>query len=250
MKIIVDDIAVEYAEDGRGRTVLLLHGWGDTHSTFDFLEQCLGSGFRFISLDLPGFGASEQLSEAWNVADYAKFIQDFCQKLEVKPNIIIGHSFGGRVAIKSIAENMIVPDRLVLMGSAGIAKNTTFRNSLITVITKIFAFVTYIPPIIFYRDQLRKWLYRSIGSDYLDAGKMKETYLNVIKEDLQADAAKIKVPTLLIWGEKDTATPIADGEKLANIISDGHLKVIGGASHFVHLEQPAKVASLIKDFLK
>ncbi len=250
MKVIVNNLAVNYTDRGKGKPFLLLHGWGDNLHTFDLLVKELGSEYRFIALDLPGFGESEIPKETWEIADYIDFTAAFCNKIEVTPEVIVGHSFGGRVAIKGIANGGLKADRLVLIGSAGIAKSKSIKNIFVTFGAKIFKYVTFIPPLYFYRDQLRRKMYQMIGSDYLEAGAMKDIFLATIHEDLQQYAAKIKVPTLIIWGENDSATPLADGMKLNSLIKDSKLEIISGATHFVHQEQPKRVVEIIKDFLK
>ena len=88
-----------------------------------------------------------------------------------------------------------------------------------------------------------------IGSDYLAAGPLKETFLNIISEDLSDSAKKITQPTLLIWGEDDTETPLSDGKKMAGLIPNSKLEVIKNAGHFVYKEKTAEVAESIRKFL-
>jgi pimeloyl-ACP methyl ester carboxylesterase len=96
---------------------------------------------------------------------------------------------------------------------------------------------------------MRQKLYSRLGSDYLSAGNMKGIYLNVIREDLSSSATKIHNPTLLIWGDHDAATPLKEGVRLSQLIQGSTLKIIEGSGHFVHQEQPQKVAEYINDFL-
>lgn len=114
---------------------------------------------------------------------------------------------------------------------------------------KIGGLTTYILPLIFWRRGLRKRMYSFIGSDHLNTGKLKETFLKIISEDISASAKKITTPTLLIWGESDTETPLSDGKKLAGLIADCKLKVISDAGHFVHKENSQEVAKLVQEFL-
>ncbi len=249
MKIIVQNLAVEYLDEGLGNVILFLHGWQDDLHTFDSVTPFLSQENRVIRLDLPGFGKSEMPKEPWELNRYIKFVSDFVKKLGLDVDVIIGHSFGGRIAIKGTAEKIFQPRRIVLLGSAGTAKRKTFRNSILKIIAKIGKCITYIPPLIFWRNQLRKKIYRLIGSDYLDAGALQKTFLKIISEDLVTAAGKIIVPTLLIWGVDDTETPLSDGKKLSETIPDAELKIIKEAGHFAHKEKPEEVAELIKEFL-
>lgn len=249
MKIIVQNLAIEYLDEGVGQVLLFLHGWQDNFHTFDSLASFLSPTWRIIRLDLPGFGKSEVPQEAWDLDNYIQFVKDFIEKLDIQVYVLIGHSFGGRITIKGEATKNLQAQKIILIGSAGIAKNRTFRNLTLKLLAKIGGLITYIPPLIFWREGLRKRMYSFIGSDYLNTGKLKETFLNIISEDLSASAKKITTPTLLIWGESDTETPLSDGKQLAGLIADSKLEVIRGAGHFVHKEKSQEVAKLVQEFL-
>lgn len=249
MKIIVQNLAIEYLDEGTGKVLLFLHGWQDNFHTFDSLASLLSPTRRIIRLDLPGFGKSEAPKGAWNLDNYIQFIKDFIEKLDIQVHAFVGHSFGGRIAIKGEATKNLQAQKIILIGSAGIAKNRTFRNSFFKLLAKIGGLITYLPPLVFWREGLRKRMYSFIGSDYLNAGVLKETFLKIISEDLSASAKKITTPTLLIWGESDTETPLSDGKQLAGMIADSKLKVINGAGHFVHKEKSQEVAKLVQEFL-
>lgn len=249
MKVIVDNIATEYVDSGEGKTILMLHGWMDNLKTFDGLVGCLGNNFRVVRLDMPGFGQTEPPAEAWDVSKYVEFVSHFLEKIEVSPDVILGHSFGGRVTIKGVSDGIFRPQKIILVGAAGISKKNTLRNLIITVLAKIFGLFTLIPPLLFFRHKIRRKAYQLIGSDYMDSTYLKETYLKVISEDLLGNAANIKIPTQLIWGRNDTETPIADGEKYIEVIKNSKLSIIEGAGHLVHKEKSQEVAEIIMDFL-
>lgn len=248
MKAIIDDLAVEYKDEGDGPVLLLLHGWKDDMRTFNPLVGPL-SGFRIVRVDLPGFGGSEAPKDAWHLEDYVRFVNAFLQKFGLHPDTLVGHSMGGRVIIKGVSEGKLTARKIVLISSAGIAKRRTVRNSVLTILAKIGKAITFIPPFSFWRQTLRRKLYESIGSDYFGAGSLKGTFLNIIAEDLTEAAPKIKIPTLLIWGRNDNYTPLSDGERLSQLIPNMKFTVIDGAGHFVHQEQPKEVARLIRTFI-
>ena len=249
MKIIVQHIATAYEDEGAGPVMLFLHGWQDNLHTFDALASSLSSSYRIIRLDLPGFGKSEMPNGAWSVDDYVQFVADFVQKLNVRPDVLVGHSFGGRIGIKGAGTQKLHARKLILIGPAGIAKKRTFRNSILRVAAKVGRLVTNVPPFLFWRHQLRKKLYRFLGSDYFASGRLKETFLKIIAEDLRESAKQVTIPTLLIWGEHDTQTPLALGKELSGLIRGSTLKVVRDAGHFVHQEQPRRVVELIRAFL-
>ncbi len=248
--LIVDGVDVHFTDRGTGAVVLLLHGWGDTLSTFDALISALGNK-RFIAVDLPGFGGSELPTTSWDVSQYVQFVRHFLDKLSInQPDILVGHSFGGRVAIKGVANQIIRPNKLVLIASAGVAIRNTARQGVFSILAKTGKFLTSIPPFSLLRESLKSQLYKLTGStDYLKAGPMKETFLKVVREDLLVDAEKIKTPTLLVWGKDDTETTIAEAHILEKAITNSNLTIIPGAGHFVHREMPEEVAEKIKIFI-
>ncbi len=249
MKIIVQNIATEYEDSGQGTVVLMLHGWKDSLNTFDGLVLRL-AGYRVIRVDMPGFGNSEEAKEAWGVGEYVEFVRAFIEKIGITPEVIIGHSFGGRVSIKGVGSGVLKPKQLVLIASAGLARRRTLKNHLFAGVAKIGRALTSIPPLSFWQNTIRRALYDALGSDYFRAGSLKDTFVKVVSEDLSAYAAKISIPTLLIWGRQDASTPLMQGEKIHDIIEDSQLDLVNGAGHFVHREQPEKVAEFINDFLK
>ena len=248
MKTIVNNLATEYLDEGNGPTILMLHGWADNLHTFDALVRELLE-YRIVRLDMPGFGASERPKETWGVVEYARFVQSFIKKLQIEPQVLVGHSFGGRVIIKGVGTGIFTPEKIILIASAGIARKRTIKSLLLRTAAKIGKALTHIPPLSLYRQQIRKKLHASIGSDYFASGSMKDIFLKVICEDLLPYARKILIPTLLIWGSNDESTPLSDGETIRDAIRGAELEVIPGATHFVHQERPQEVANLIKGFI-
>lgn len=249
MQIIINGLATEYKDEGKGPVVLLLHGWQDSLKTYDFLVPSLLNKHRVVRLDLPGFGKTETPNKNWNLNSYVEFLKSFIKKIDINPEIIIGHSFGGRIILKGESNNQFEAEKIVLINSAGLSEANGLKNKVIGFFTKIGKFLTFLPPLIFWKDDIKNKLYKKLGSDYLESGEMKNVFLNVIKEELSSNATKINKPTLLIWGEEDTATPLSDGKKLNKLIENSKLEIIEGASHFVHIEKPKEVIKLINDFI-
>ena len=247
MRSIIRNLAVEYEEQGSGPVVLMLHGWKQDVHTFDAITPALASAFRVIRLDLPGFGGSETPPVGWNVSEYVVFVATFIQKLGITVDVLVGHSFGGRIALKGLGGGVLKARRLVLVGSAGLTKKDTLRNHLFLVVAKIGKAGSAFLPFSL-REHLRRRLYTRAGSDLLDAGAMKETFLLTRGEELSSFAQKVRVPTLLIWGEEDSQTPLDQGKRFAELISGAKLVVLPKAGHFVHQEKAAEVAKLILDF--
>lgn len=252
--MVVQDLLTQYFDDGDHRqpVMLMLHGWGTDAHNFDGLSAYLAKGFRVLRLDLPGFGGTQAPASAWYVRDYAEFVARFLEKLGVAElRTVIGHSFGGRIVIAGLAEGLLIAQTAVLLDSAGIKPPKTLRVQVIGLVARVGKRVLAIPGLSQLAPGLRRRLYQSAGSaDYLESGPLRQIFLNTINQDLSADAARIAVPTLIIWGADDLDTPPADGRALANLIPNSTLSLVAGAGHFVHLDAPDRVNLLIKDFLR
>lgn len=251
MKILVDGQLVEYTDEGKGRTVLLLHGWGMSLGAFDDMAKNLSSQYRVIRLDFPGFGASPKPSDEWGVGEYAELVGKLTEKLKLDLYAVIGHSFGGRVIIKGVANGIIHTDKVVLIGAAGVKPPQSAKKALFNAVAKVGKAATIMPGLNKLRPMLRKKLYSAAGStDYLHADAMKKIFLNTINEDLLPLIHRVACPTLLIWGEYDMEAPLSDAYKMMNELPDAQLCVINDAGHFVYIDDPLAVGKELGVFLK
>lgn len=240
MKVVIDKTLVNYQDEGSGPVLLLLHGWGANLQSFDGLAAHLAKKYRVIRPDFPGFGQSTIPPDNWGVDDYARLTNAFLDKLNVTElHGVVAHSFGGRVTIKLIAKHGLKPDTVVLMGAAGIKPQADSRQSAIKAAAKVGKTVTNLPGLRRLQAGLRRRLYGSIGStDYLNAGPLRQIFLNVINEDLTDEIPSIAQPTLLLWGEQDDETPVADARTMHGLIKGSRLVIVPEAGHFVYLDAP------------
>lgn len=260
MNIVVADLLVHYDRPGikhginsgktpRNNLVLIIPGWADTASSWRNVQTELAAEFDVVVLDLPGFGGSQKPTTDWGLDDYADFIGAFVVKLGAgQPYAVIGHSNGGAVAIKSIAAGSVKPTKLVLIAAAGIRSPAALRNSALKIISKTGKFITAPLPARV-RRRLRQHVYKRAGSDMLIVEDMQASFKKIVATDVQADAAALHLPTLLIYGDVDTATPLAFGRTYNKLIADSTLKILPGAGHFAFIEQPAEVLRLVREFL-
>lgn len=248
MQVLVDDLVLNYERLGSGPTVLLVHGWADSLSTFYDLQRSLAKDYDTVSLDLPGFGQSSQPPKPWNLNDYAKFLGDFIHKLKLTPHGLIGHSNGGAITIVGLANTNLSTDKLILLSSAGVRNQQKVKKQTLKIVAKSGKALTSVLPGSI-KNNIKQRFYGRIGSDILIAPGMEETFKLVVSQDVQNEAAKVKAPTLLIYGQEDKATPVEYGQLLADKINGSELKVLGNAEHFVHSDQPHQVQKLVKEFL-
>ena len=120
MEIKIQDVNINYIQYGKGKDILLLHGWGQNIEMMKPVGDNFSDRFRITILDFPGFGKSEEPKEPWDIEKYSIMLEKFVKAVNIKKPIVIGHSFGGRVAIRYSARNPI--EKLVLFGSPCIRK--------------------------------------------------------------------------------------------------------------------------------
>lgn len=250
MQVVVNNILTHYEMSGHGKRILMLHGWADRLETFEQLTAELCKSFEVIRLDLPGFGSTEAPHSAWNLSDYATFLGAFLDKIAVNDvYAIVGHSNGGALAIHALAGNDINTERLVLLAASGVRDGQTLRRTGLKVVAKTGKVATFWLPKSS-RAKLQKKLYGTVGSDMLVAPHLQETFKQTVRQDIQADAAKLSIPTLLVYGEADKATPVDSvGKVLQGHIKGSKLIVIPGADHFVHHVAAKNVYNEIEAFL-
>lgn len=246
---IIDKLAVVYGQQGSGSDVLLLHGWADDHRTFADLTSSLAKHYRVTALDLPGFGATDPPKTAWDLTNYAEFINHFCKKLSISPKLVVGHSNGGALAIHAISTGQLQADQLVLLSSSGVRDTEKLKRLGLNAIAKTGKLATFWLPEPA-KKKLQKQLYGVVGSDMLVAPHLMETFKRTVRQDIQEDAKKLDLPTLLIYGTKDRATPIKDGLLLHSLIKNSTFKKVENAGHFIHHDAAKIVANAIGDFLK
>ncbi len=249
MNVIVNDLLVNYSRQGKGSPLLLLHGWGDRLETFDGIAKKLEDSYEVIRLDLPGFGKSQASKNAWGLKDYAQHVADFLSKIDTQPAAIIGHSNGGAIAIFGLANNQLQTGKLILLSSAGIRSVAKGRKLAWKLLAKTGKAATSMLPSAA-RTSLRTRLYTSAGSDLLVAPGMEATFKRIVSQDVQTEATKLQLPTLILYGMNDTATPPEYGERFHHAIKGSRLVQIDNADHFMHQQHPDKISASIKEFLE
>lgn len=249
MQIVINDLLVHYEVSGKGKLVVLLHGWGDSAKGLTDLRNRLAEKYQVLALDLPGFGATQPPDDVWDLDDYADFTSATLQKINLgNTYAVIGHSNGGALAIRAFSLNKLEAEKLVLIAASGIRSGASIKRLLLKVVAKVGNIATIWMPER-YRRALRQSLYGAAGSDMLVVPHLQETFKRTVRQDVQQDAAKITTPTLLIYADNDQAVPVADGQTYHRLIKNSQLEVITDAGHFVHLDQAPKVIKLIEEFL-
>lgn len=227
------DISYEIVNPDAKVDLIVLHGWG---SNKELMKQSFGKSmdsFRHIYIDLPGFGKST-CPMALTTADVARIVELLMIHMNASKDIVMGHSFGGKVAL------LLEPKVLVLLSSAGI-----YVSKALKVRAKILLF-----------KALKNLGFTKLRELFVadDAKKLSEhmyqTFKNVVDEDYSDEFSKYEGKALVCWGEEDTATPLSSGEKIASLIQDSELCVYGG-DHYFFMKHSQDIAKKIeKKFLE
>lgn len=248
----IDGIPVNYIDEGEGEAVLLLHGWGANFTLYRGIIDVLKPMRRVIALDMPGFGKTPEPPRPWCVDDYVDFVLHFTSSFGLERLSVVVHSFGGRVFFKLNARDGLPfsIDRAVLIDSAGILPKKTVRQKISLKCYKLGrAFMSTKVMHFLYPDAVEDMRRKRGSADYNNATPlMRATLVKVVNEDLESFIGQVKCPTLLIWGDLDTATPIGDAKRMEELIADAGLVVCEGAGHFSFAEQPAKVNGALRAF--
>jgi pimeloyl-ACP methyl ester carboxylesterase len=210
--------------------VIGLHGWARSR------EDLAGplAGLNALAVDLPGFGASPEPPEAWDSRAYAALIAEVLAGLD-RPQVLLGHSFGGRVAVKLAAGWPQLVSGLVLAGvpllrqqTAGISPAWRVRvarwgsrHGLVS------------------ESRMEKVRRRYGSEDYRRAsGVMRSVLVRVVNESYEEDLPRITCPVELVWGSNDTAAPLPMARQECGLLRSARLEVIEGGGHMTPLSAP------------
>lgn len=248
---------VHYERQGAGSPVVVMHGWGCNETTVASIAAVAAENHTVYSISLPGFGTpgivealSPEPPEVWGTYDYARMLEEFVAALGIVKPTLIGHSYGGRVAIVYASRNDV--DRLVLVDAAGVKPRRGLKYYL-----KVYSFkaAKWLAPLFLGKERAQAYIESRRGkagsADYNSSTpRMRAVMSKSVNEDLCALMPKIKAPTLLLWGENDTATPLRDARKMESLIPDSAVVSFAGAGHYSFLDAPAQFAAVLRSFLK
>jgi len=247
-EIIINGVKTNYLTMGEGKPLIILHGWGSCSERWIKEAEIISAkGFKVIVPDLPGFGLSDKLSSPWRTNDYIKWLEEFIKQLGIENFYLLGYSFGGALAVKMAVKYPQRVEKLFLV-SAAIIREKTAKKDVAKKVSKLVKIFQFVPFYKLFRKAVYKFIIRK--SDYVyTEGVMKETYLNVISDDVSFNLPFIKVPTIIIWGDKDQSTPVEDARTAKAKIKNSKLIIVSGATHLIHKEMPEILSDKILENL-
>jgi len=268
----IDGLKINYYENGPAddnsgaEKLLFLHGWGVGYDTYSVLLTFLSKKYHVFAPDMPGFSRSDEPPAPLDVDGFTDFAIKFAAAAGIERAHLVVHSHGCRVALKMLARRpggitnedgeliLKAPEitKLVIIDGAGMPPRRGLRYHVQVRTFKIAKKFFNIRP---FNKMFRKaWerLNSSAGSeDYrLASPVMKKTLVRVVNEDLTPCLDKINIPTLLLWGEEDSHTPLSDGKLMESRIPGAGLVVIKHGGHYSFLDDWSTARGAIDYFLK
>jgi pimeloyl-ACP methyl ester carboxylesterase len=251
-KVLVKGIETNYKIGGKGENFLILHGWNGSSDSWRKIIEILEITYKVICPDFPGFGKTETPKISWSLSDFVEWLKDFTEKLDLKEFFLLGHSFGGRVAIKFSISYPEKVKKLILVSPGGIKQKWGLKEKIAFQLAKVGNAIFSKKPFFRFKDGARNLFYRVMRiKDYSRArGIMKETMKKIVEEDLLPELSKIQNKTLIIWGEKDKIIPLKYAFIFKEKIKNSKLEILPKIFHSPHLEDPEKLAEVLISNLK
>lgn len=221
-------------------TIVLLHGWKRDRTYWSNLEKELSSKYAVISWDLPGFGNEPLIDDNWSIPEYALWVNEkIKQELPNKKIILLGHSFGGRVASYLASSQPQYLLALILYASPSLYRPTSQIKRKI----QAYKILKRILPKSFLQS------FKSDDQKNVENTSLEKIFRKTIPFDQTEELKKINVPTYIIQGDKDVSVRIEVANEMHELIKNSEEIIVPNATHFLHLENPILFNGIIKKII-
>lgn len=240
----------------KSQTILLLSGWVRTNVIKEYYKNTIQvfekNGYTVFAPDMPGFGASKNPNRPLRLYDYALFIHEYIKTHRIHPDILIGHSFGGRVIIEYLSNFSFEGTCIVMTGTPGYPSANKMKMTVSFILAKIGNGIFSLPLLSKYAEKIRAWFYFLVGARdfYRASGVMRQTFKNIVQEPLEQKMKTIRVPTLLVWGSDDVIVPLRIAKKMKQTIQTSTLVTIPSFGHGCIVEAPVDFVKETMRFIK
>ncbi|HET7113158.1 MAG TPA: alpha/beta fold hydrolase, partial [Pyrinomonadaceae bacterium] len=249
-------VRLRYAHQGDpgGEPIIMLHGYTDSWVSYSTVLPLLDRKYRVYILDQRGHGESDRPTGAYSLQTFAADVVAFMDVMNINQATIVGHSMGSFVAQHVAVAAPERVKRLVLSGSA-----TTIRNAVVTDLQREVNALKDPIPEKFVRDFQVGMAFQPLADDFvtavvkeslnIPARVWREVMTEMLSPKAQVELARIKVPTLILWGDKETVFPRSEQELLLAALPNARLKVYEDTGHAMHWERPARFAKDLQEFM-
>jgi pimeloyl-ACP methyl ester carboxylesterase len=273
--VVINGKKVSYFDEGKGKPLLMIHGWGVTKESFIPLAGYLTNKYRVIAVDLPGYGDSEPLGEIHTIDNLVSFIKFFVEKLRIKRFSFLGSSMGGALALSYVIKYPAHVNKLFLQ-----APFVSYKELPILSRVSVFRYVFkltmksgwgqglffkvfklcrrwLILPRIKARVSVDQWKEIDILAGQIfdkfnqHSSKLaaRELLVSALDLDLTSKLRSVDQPILIAWGSEDVILNVKWGKKLNKVMKNSYLVEFDGATHFLIVEKPRELAWEMEKFL-
>jgi pimeloyl-ACP methyl ester carboxylesterase len=262
---------VTYRRGGEGPVVLLVHGIAGSSRTWREVMPALAERYTVVAPDLLGHGESAKPMGDYSLGAYASGLRDFLGVLGIPRATVVGHSFGGGVAMQLAYQHPECCEHLVLVASGGLGREVSWMLRLLSLPGSELLMPFIFPSFVRDRgDQMSRTLHaKGIRSPRLDEmwrtyGSLAETpnrqaFIRTLRAVIDPGGQVVSamdrlylaaaMPTLIVWGDRDDIIPVSHGHAAHEAIPGSRLEVFEGVSHFPHVERPAEFVRVLTGFL-
>jgi pimeloyl-ACP methyl ester carboxylesterase len=262
---------IAYRDAGSGETVLLIHGMAGSSDTWRAVIPQLAKKYRVVAPDLLGHGQSDKPRGDYSLGAFAVWLRDLLDELGVTRATIVGQSLGGGVAMQFVYQHPDYCQRLVLISSGGLGPDVGWTLRLLSAPGAEFILPIIAPsPMLTAGNKLRSWFAAAgiqsprgaeLWSAYssLADKPTRQAFLRTLRSvvDYRGQAVSAlnrlhltsDLPTMAIWGDRDTIIPVDHAHAAHAARSDSRLEILAGVGHFPQVERPTEVVELIDDFI-
>jgi len=255
--ILIQNKKIFVRTKGYGEPIILIHGMFTSSFCWINTIHELATSYKVYTLDLPGWGKSDKPKVNYSIIYYTKLLNEFMSCLKIEQSIFMGHSIGGQIALNMAVENPKKVKKLILVNSGGILPSKLPKSLLLFKVPLIgyllscwvmrkSAIKSMMLNVMFFNSQC---VTEDVLSDALKSSKYAFSKLMGNLTDLRDRLSEIRIPTLIVWGEKDRSLPPDMGSLFNKLIPNSVLEVIQEAGHYPQIEKPEVFNSIIQRFL-
>lgn len=254
----IDGNKIRYLESGNGKeTIVLVHGLGASAERWEFVIPQFSKEYRVIVPDLIGFGYSDKPLVDYTTEFFTDFLSSFLEKMKIKRTNIIGSSLGGQITAEFTSKNQEIVENLILVSPSGVMKHSTPALDAY-VMAALYpdsegaknAFQMMAGP--------RQEVNPRIIEDFVERMKLpnaKMAFMSTLlglknAEVITKKLSKIKIPSLIIWGEDDPVIPIKYADDFVSSIQDCRFYMMDNCGHTPYVDDPERFTKLVLDFLE
>lgn len=255
--LITNQGSVHYEVYGRGRPVILLHGWLESWGLWQETMDFLGDSYRTYAIDFWGFGESDKKRESFAIPDFVTLVNDFMELLGIKHAPLVGHSMGGTVSLSVAINHPQRVSKVVVIGSPieGSSLSVILKlASIRTIACLVYRMMNTLKigirlaaPIITRESQWPAMIHQDLNQVTLESFLLSISSLR--QTNLTSQLAPIYQPVMGMYGDRDVIVNPDQWNLLDIYIQRVRIERFRRAGHFIMLDEPQQFKTILKDYL-